>query len=291
MFELRHLRYFVAVAEEQNVSRAAEKLNISQSPLSRQIRQLEQILGTALFERRKQRVYLTCAGKYFLKDALNILRYAENSTERMREYGNSSRGRLDVGYVEGAMWGTHLPLLLNDFKTNAPGVSLKLHGLGSRAQTEAVAMGELDVAIVHEPSSSEALSRLKLCTEHYTVGLSEDVYRNVNEGASLADLGAYPWVTPPRTERSSFWKRFSGVFTAAGIGAPAYEIKEISTALGLVKAGAAIGLFQSSILESAGSLVTSRRLRDPLPPIETWLCWRQSDPSPLVQAFVDLAER
>src|SRR5579859_2406052 len=97
--ELRHLRYFVAVAEEQNVSRAAKRLNVSQPPLSRQIRDLENELGVALFDRGARSVRLTEAGRIFLTEARTILRGAEGAVEMVKDVAGGKRGEIHVGYA------------------------------------------------------------------------------------------------------------------------------------------------------------------------------------------------
>ena len=119
--ELQQLRYFVAVAETEHVGRAAERLHISQSPLSRQIRQLEEQLGLQLFERIKQRVRLTPAGRDFLAEARDLLAQAERVEERARQVGKGEACSLAIGYCEGVIHNGTLPAALRCWQcTRAP---------------------------------------------------------------------------------------------------------------------------------------------------------------------------
>src|SRR3982751_6322411 len=149
--ELRHLRYFVAVAEELNFGRAADRLRIAQPPLSRQIRDLERELGTALFERVPRGVELTAAGRAFLPEARLTLAQAERAQRTAQRAARGEIGRLRVGFVEVAIYSGVLPEVLGFFRMHLPDIGLSLFEMDALQQAEAFREGRIDLGILHSP--------------------------------------------------------------------------------------------------------------------------------------------
>ncbi len=144
--ELRHLRYFVIVAEEQNVTRAAERLHVSQPPLSRQIRDLEQELGVELFRRSAKSLALTEAGKIFLIEARAVLLRVDKAVETVRTVARVDRGSVRIGYAP-SLTAEFLPRALRLFEAERPGVRVALHDLSSEECVQRLAGGKLDLAL------------------------------------------------------------------------------------------------------------------------------------------------
>src|SRR5437764_4022966 len=149
--ELRHLRYFVAVAEELHFGRAAERPNIAQPPLSRQIRDLEREIGAPLFERVPRGVELTPAGRAFLPEARLTLAQAERAQRTAQRAAQGETGRLRVGFVEAATHSGILPDVLSFFRAHLPSVGLSLFELDALRQAEAFQDGRIDVGLLHSP--------------------------------------------------------------------------------------------------------------------------------------------
>jgi DNA-binding transcriptional LysR family regulator len=145
--ELRHLRYFVAVAEEQNVSRAAMRLHISQPPLSRQIRDLEDELGIALFDRGSKPVRLTEAGRVFLTEARTLLQRAEDAVQMAKAVARGNRGEIHVGYAP-SLTVELLPRALRNFREASPGVHVQLHDLSTLEMLRGLRDGKLQAALL-----------------------------------------------------------------------------------------------------------------------------------------------
>ena len=155
--ELRHLRYFVAVAEELHFRRAAERLHMSQPPLSQQIRQLEEEVGATLLLRNQRKVELTAAGAAFLVRAREILDAVEDAARQARRVQRGEVGRLAVGFVGSAMY-SFVPELLRAFREQAPDIALRLHELGTTEQLRQLEDGRLDVGFVRLRGSRPGLA-------------------------------------------------------------------------------------------------------------------------------------
>jgi LysR family transcriptional regulator, benzoate and cis,cis-muconate-responsive activator of ben and cat genes len=151
--ELRHLRYFTTVAEEQNITKAAARLHVSQPPLSRQIRDLEEELGVALFERSAKSVKLTEAGRIFLVEALAVLARADQARDAVRAFANQCTGELHVGYAP-SLTVELLPHALREFQKTSPGVRVTLHDLSTEEMLTGLRGGKLDLALMIRPGKA-----------------------------------------------------------------------------------------------------------------------------------------
>src|SRR3954451_21920197 len=170
--ELRHLRYFVAVAEELHFRRAAERLHMSQPPLSQQIRNLEADVGATLLVRNQRRVELTAAGRAYLARARDILAAVEDAAREARRVQRGEVGRLDVGFVGSAMY-TVVPELLRAFRTRFPDGGLHLRELGTPERLRRLAAGRLDMGCLRPPGGGPGLSIETVLREPVVAALPE----------------------------------------------------------------------------------------------------------------------
>ena len=274
--ELQQLRYFVAVAETEHVARAAERLHISQSPLSRQIRQLEDHLGLQLFERIKQRVRLTPAGRDFLEQARALLSQAERIEERARQIGKGEACSLSIGYCEGIIHNGRLPAALRHFRATHPRVNLKLAAMRSGEQIDALERSLIDIAFVYNlPQPSESLTSRLLTSEPFVLAIADDHPLAAKPKIVPSDLDGMPWIALPKALNPAARERFLAACAASGFPPDIpFEVAQVSTTLGLVSARLGAAIMQSSMQRMSPPGVVFKRI-DWLPlTVDIHVLWR-----------------
>src|SRR5690349_21582002 len=185
--DLKQLKYFLAVAEEKSFSRAAERLHISQPPLSQQIMKLESELGVRLFARTTRSFELTVAGKALMAEASELLGRMRMTIDTIRQIDRGEVGRLRVGIVGSAMWGP-IPSLLERFQTEFPRVTWTLHESGPDQQFEALRSKQIDVGFWREPRLDD--EELKAASLRQELCFRENVCVAVHKGHPLAGRDA-----------------------------------------------------------------------------------------------------
>ncbi|MBX6392662.1 MAG: LysR family transcriptional regulator [Burkholderiales bacterium] len=285
--ELRHLRYFVALAETLNFGRAAARLHISQPPLSRQIRALEHELGTPLFMRTARGVQLTEAGALLLPKARRLLRDAEALRAGARHIASGEIGRLNIGFISTAAYNI-LPALLPAFHRAHPHIKLQLQEATSDVQLAALRDGGLDVGFVLPQPLEAALRYQPLYREPLIAALPAS--RRWPKALSLAALADEPFVLFPRKFGSALYDLVVGFCQRAGFS-PRIEQEAIQmqTIVSLVAAGMGVALVPASLMHLRRTGVVYRPLREPSPLMEIGLVWRADDDSPAIAAFVAAA--
>ncbi|MGW7256447.1 LysR substrate-binding domain-containing protein [Streptomyces sp. NPDC054834] len=288
MLDLRQLRYFVTVAEEEHVGRAAERLHISQSPLSRQIAQLERNLGLTLFERSQQRIRLTSDGRVFLTEATALLRHADRLENLGRRLGRGEEGGLCVGYVGDAMHTGLLPQALRTLHEERPGIHVALYDLTASQQFEGLRQRSLDIALVPEapPETDPDLRSALLLQDPLLLALPSSHPLAEAEEILPEDLDAQPWIAIENSQDLVWRDGFVAACAATGFTPDIrFEAPEPLTALGLVASGLGTAFVQKSMLHGRTSGVTVR----PLPWFENsvrlWAVWHQIDLRPVVASF------
>ncbi len=288
MLDMRQLHYFVAVAEDEHVGRAAERLHISQSPLSRQIAQLEEKLGLVLFERSQQRIRLTADGRTFLAETKAFLTHANRLESLARRLGRGDEGGLCIGYLESAMHSGVLPDALRALRVQRPAVHIALYNHPSAAQLEGLRQRSLDIALVCEPPAADDPDLASAQV------LDDPMLLAVPDGHPLArakrftadDLAAQKWIGMMHKEGAARHDSFVAACAKAGFTPDiTMEATEPLAALGLVAAGLGLTMIQQSLRHQAPSGVVLHELswfsyRTPL-----WAAWHKVNLRPLVEIF------
>jgi DNA-binding transcriptional LysR family regulator len=294
LMELRHLRYFVAVAEELHFHRAATRLHISQPPLSQQIRALERELGVTLLERNRRRVTLTAAGIAFLDDARAILASVERASERALGISRGSLGTLSLGFVGSAMFSPVLPIILREFRTGHPEVELVLRELPTMAQLVALVSGEIDVGVIRGPVDlADYDGQLELSTiqrERLVAAVPADHRLAARKRIRAVDLRGESFVILARREAPGLFAGLAAAMVEAG-GVPddVLEVAEMQTIISLVAGGFGVSLVPSSVGAVDRTGVAFRPLVGPIPTIELAIAWQPRTDSPVRNEFLAVA--
>lgn len=288
MLDIRQLHYFVAVAEDEHIGKAAERLHISASPLSRQISQLEEKLGLTLFERSQQRIRLTTDGKTFLAEVKAFLTHAKRLESMANRLGRGDEGGLCVGYQENAMHSGVLPNALRALKDGRPDVHIALYNYAWQEQLTGLRERSLDVALVCAPPSEDDPEL--------------DAARVLDDPMLLAVPLAHPLahaaMFTPQTLATQQWigvmdkgelRRHDGFVAAcarAGFAPQiALEATEPLAALGLVAAGLGVTMIQQSLRHQAPEGVVLHELSWFSYRTALWAVWHRINLRPLVEHF------
>jgi DNA-binding transcriptional LysR family regulator len=285
--ELRHLRAFVAVAEELNFTRAAKRLFIAQQALSTQIRQLEDRIGAKLLERNTRSVSLTTAGDVLLGQARLLLADADTVVAATRAAG-ATRTSLTVGFVA-AVNHPEMSHALDRFSESHPEVELMINFGDQLDPTGGLHDGQADVAFVYGPFDHRGLDLTPLYSEPLGVALTESHPLAGAASLTIEDVIAEPTFDFPTADRA--WRDYwSGADFRRG-HPPAKYVAQFRTLEGLIasiRAGLGVYFATQGLVASAGPGVVWRRL-DELPPLQHSLARRADDDRPIVQSFVDSA--
>ncbi len=291
--ELRHLRYFVAVAEEQNVTRAAGRLHVSQPPLSRQIRDLEEELGVALFVRSAKSVRLTEAGKVFLHEARAALRRVDEAVQAAKAVADGRRGEIHVGYSP-SLAVEILPTTLRLFQEAHPGVRVQLHDLATQEMLRGLRDGALHVAFLLQLSANvmadfafDELRRYAVCLAVHPAHRLARVRRVGLEQIAAERLLAFALADFPEYHA---W--LAALFAPLGRPPQIVEEHDSSTSLiAAVEAGRGAALVSESLDCLAGPRLKIRRLSPPPAPLVVGIARRKQNDSALTAGFIAAAKR
>jgi DNA-binding transcriptional LysR family regulator len=290
--ELRHLRYFVAVAEARSFTRAAEEIHVAQPALSVQVRRLEDELGVALLDRSRRAVALTAAGEVMLAEARRLLAQLDVAVRTVQRTASGATGRLAVGFVPSAS-NAALPPLLRGFREEHPDVEIQLHELAPDALVRGTHEGRLDVSFLYGPFEDDALDQLVVGREAFVAALPAGHPLGHRDAIDVAELSGAPFILPARHGMPGLHAQVLGLCRAAGFSPRAVQddVWLVQTIVGLVAAGSGVALVPESAEALARRGVVYVGLRDAGEPVELLAVWRRGTGQPVVEAFVRFLRR
>ena len=290
--ELRHLRYFIAVAEELHFTRAAERLHIGQPPLSQAIQALEADIGAQLFARTKRSVRLTDAGKLFLADARRILALSEQAGETARRAERGEAGELRIGFTFSTPLTPLFAAVINRYRRAYPQVTLALHEMATLRQLDSLAQRTLDLGFIRPPDRGHAedLKLTPMRRDPLVAVLSSASPLARKKTIDMRDLKAMPFVMYPPGAGTGIYPQIFRLCREAGfVPNVAHEAGEASTIIGLVAAGCGVSLLPKSFDRIRMDGVCYRPIADEGATTTLLLAQRGDEASALVEAFVALA--
>jgi LysR family transcriptional regulator, benzoate and cis,cis-muconate-responsive activator of ben and cat genes len=290
--ELRHFRYFVAVAEEENVSRAALKLHVSQPGISRQIRDFEDEIGFQLFERSAKSLKLTDAGKKFLTEAKAVLLRADEAVKNARAVAGGTRGEIHVGYAP-SLTVQILPPMLRAFQEQFPQVRVALHDLSTEEMLAQLGEKKLQVALTVRPPKKilrglnfEELARYEMC-----VAVAPKHPLAKLKSISLEQISREPLIAYSRKDYPEYHEQLEKMFASVGRKPRiAGEHEGVNDLIAAIESGCGLALVPSSLTCMVGARLKLIPLKSAAPPIPVGAIWLKENTGELLKEFIASAK-
>lgn len=290
MFDLNQVRCFVAVAEELHFGRAAQRLHMTQPPLSRQIQSLEHRVGAKLLDRTSRSVRLTPSGKGFLEEARGLLRLAERASLVARRVATGKTGSLKIGYTAASAYG-FLPALITSCRREFPDIDLSLSEMVTGEQYAALAANQIDVGFLRPPVQREELSSCFVASESLLVAIPARHPLMRKSSIDVADLHDQPFIMYHPHESRYFFDLVTALLVASH-ALPRYvqHVEQIHSMVSLVRSGLGLAIVPEAALNLRFAGVTLRpiRLTDKKAkkaPVELHMVWRRDNDSPLIPSL------
>lgn len=289
IMEFRQLKYFVAVAEELHFSRAAKRCNISQPPLSQQIKALEEELGAVLLERTNRRVELTMEGREFLERARDMLAAADSAKEKIRALARGEEGRLSIGFIGPASLSA-LPEAIRHFREANPKVTLDFSALSTTEQLPMLRNDTLDVVFVrlfgHDITGLRTMLFLR---EPYKIALPKGHELASQDWVSIQQLRGVPMIFNQRVAQPALYASLTGCFHKAGFSPNiVQEVNTEQSTVALVATGLGAALVPASSASDQRSGVVYLPIDGDFPPWEITVAWKKRKESILLSRFLDM---
>ncbi|MET4163512.1 DNA-binding transcriptional LysR family regulator [Marinobacterium sp. MBR-111] len=286
--DLRKLKYFVTVAEEGHISRAATVLNISQPPLTRQIQQLEEELGVQLFTRTAKGMEITHAGALFLQEARNIFALIEQATERTQRAGQGRLGRLDIAIFGSGILET-IPRILLTFRNTYPDVKIVLHTMDKHSQIEALRQQRITIGFNRMVEPQGDIKTELVVTEKLLLAVSDSSPLASLSVIDFREIANHPLILFPAQSRPNFIDKVLRMCEVSGFTPQiSQEVDDVLTGVALVASGFGVCLVSEAARALTLPGVTYIRLTNTPPGASADLSciYREGDKSPILEAFL-----
>ncbi|NTU26028.1 LysR family transcriptional regulator [Bacillus tequilensis] len=287
--ELRHLQYFIVVAEELHFGRAARRLNMTQPPLSQQIKQLEEEIGVTLLKRTKRMVELTAAGEIFLNHCRTALMQIDQAIELAQRTARGEHGHLVIGFVGSATY-EFLPPIVREYRKKFPSVKIELREISSFRQQDELLKGNIDIGILHPPLQHTALHTEIAQSSPCILALPKQHPLASKESITIEDLRDEPIITVSKEAWPTLYLDFIQLCEQAGFKPNiVQEATEYQMVIGLVSAGIGITFVPSSAKKLFNLDVTYRTLDQIQLNAEWVIAYRKDNCNPLLKQFIHIS--
>ncbi|MCU0932053.1 MAG: LysR family transcriptional regulator [Serpentinimonas sp.] len=289
--EFRHLRYFVALAEELHFGRAAQRLSMSQPPLSLNIQQLEASVGAVLFLRNSRGVRLTPAGEAFLPAARALLQQAGQAAQEARDAASGLVGRLQIGFA-GTVLYRGLPQVLAAFQAEHPRLRMGLRELSSSEQLVDLLHDRLDAGFVHTTRVPAVFSQIRVSSQRFVACLHRAHPLARQKQVSAADLQGHPWATIEREVSPDYRDRIEQWGLRGGYAPEVrYELRHWLSVVSVVSQGLGVALVPEALALSGMAGVVFKPLAEEAPLYETYCLWKTDRDQGALGAFLNAVRR
>lgn len=288
--ELRHLRYFIAVAELRSVRAASEQLHVTQPAISRQIQDLEDAIGAALFERTPRGLKLTAAGEAYLHEAREILARVDAANRLARQIAAGLRSHLRIGFVENAAWSGIVSAALRTFEQKVPHVSLELQPMNTPEQLDAIAAGRLDGGFCYRVGVlPDGIAGVPVLEQNVVLAVPESWLLGKAGAVAAAELTGIPFIAFPRRVYPSYYDRLLAACAERGLTLDIRQEATTETAiLSLVSAEMGAAIVNAANRERPPARVRFVELQDLSVPLPLEFCFMANGVNAALQQFVDL---
>lgn len=289
MLDFNQLRCFVAVAEELHFTRAAERLNMTQPPLSRQIKLLEHAIGAPLLLRNNRSVRLTAAGRKLLPEARMILQLVENASISTRRVSHGDAGSVSIGFTAAAGY-EFLPRAIAQWRVRYPDIELQLREMVSSAQLDALGAGRLDFGLLRPPVTREGLRSRRVEAEPLVLALPEGHSLAAGDVVAISALADESVVMFAPDEARYFYDLVAHAFSRAGINPHCSQyVSQVHSVLALVRAGLGVAVVPKAAVNLRYEGLVFRALSGirPAQPVELHLAWKEGNDNPALAALLE----
>lgn len=282
--ELRHLRYVVALGEELHFGRAAKRVNITQPPFSKQIKELEAELGVMLFSRKNKIVRLTEPGKIFLQQTKKILELVDSAIKTTRRAERGEVGRIAIGYLAAAPYHL-LPTVLRRYRASYPNVEVALYGMVTVEQLKALAQGTIDIGIMRPTYGLAEFDSEVILREPFVVALPDDHKLARQKDIDIRNLASEKFVMLPSVPKSGLYRQIVEICIRAEFEPDVVQVaNETRSIVELVAAGIGVSIVPSSVQRMPG--VVYKKLRGVKAYAEMVVVWRKEGKTPVIAQFL-----